>query len=157
MQPLSIGEVAENNNTYIIAFAASLLAPRVGITLRDYFFRPECRADISHVIEVRTNRRIPFEVHRHDASLAVFGFYHNSCDVFVDKGLILLDVHATAQDYYGGFDGSPLRSRFWTTRYLRVKEQLSCSKFASLQVGLNETQGYVVSALFRERSSGHLL
>ncbi|GBP74692.1 hypothetical protein EVAR_58958_1 [Eumeta japonica] len=61
------------------------------------------------------------------------GFYHGSCNVFVDEGLFLLDIHVNVQDYVGGLDGYPSRRlllddsasqvsirdaelSFWTTR-----------------------------------------
>ncbi|GBP95484.1 hypothetical protein EVAR_65215_1 [Eumeta japonica] len=112
---------------------------------------------------------------------AVPGFNYGSCDVLVVEGLILFDVHVDVQDYDGGFDGSPSRSRLLDNSALRVpsqladipnvgflnkgyrnfspfslNEQLSRSKFTSLQVGLYELQRYVVSAPFGRRSLRHV-
>ncbi|GBP47890.1 hypothetical protein EVAR_33607_1 [Eumeta japonica] len=98
-----------------------------------------------------------------------------------DKGLILIDIHVTVQDYDGGLDGSPSRNRLlndltsWVPPQLAnihnlgflyqgyrdfspvsLNEQLRYSKFTSLQVGLNKPQGYVVSDILRGQSASHL-
>ncbi|GBO98325.1 hypothetical protein EVAR_84195_1 [Eumeta japonica] len=105
----------------------------------------------------------PFEIHRHNANPAVSGYDYGSRDVFVDEGLILLDVHATVQDYDGGFDGSLRGVAFWTTLHpgtvaarqysqqgswtrataiLRLSASTSSSDVASLLrcIGLNKPQ-----------------
>ncbi|GBP30777.1 hypothetical protein EVAR_82519_1 [Eumeta japonica] len=87
---------------------------------------------------------------------AVPALYHGSCNIFVNEDLILLDIHATVQDYGGGFDG-PLRgAAFGTTQHPGFNEQLSSSKFTSLQFGLIKPEEFIVSAILRGQSFGYL-
>ncbi|GBP39225.1 hypothetical protein EVAR_22629_1 [Eumeta japonica] len=57
---------------------------------------------------------LPLACHLRDTptqrNSAVPGCDHSSYDVFVDECLVLLDVNATVQDDYGGFDRSDTRS-----------------------------------------------
>ncbi|GBP79524.1 hypothetical protein EVAR_89890_1 [Eumeta japonica] len=181
VQPLRIEKVAEIDTVRNIAFAAPLYTPRVDIAPQDDFVGPEFRADVIHAIEVRADVHVSLEVHRHDANSAFPGFNYGSCDVFVVEGLILFDVYVAVQDYDGGFDESPSQSHLLDDSAPRVlsqladvpnvgllnmgyrnflpfslNEQLSRSKFTSLQVGLYEPQRYAVSAPFGGRSLGRM-